>query len=122
MTDHLDGLSFRKLAVKYSMSKSSVQRICFEELKKLPANNQFAFDYCFRFGNIFIVNGKYVHQDGGGPFMGKLITFATIYRYMSLPLPKIINRGPGISASFGLSPTIRSYWFVTIIPILKWLT
>lgn len=34
-------------------------RICHEELKKLPNNNQFTFNYCSRFSNIFVFDGKY---------------------------------------------------------------
>jgi len=46
LTDHLDGISFRKLAVKYGVSKSHAADICYEELKKLPQNNKFTFKYC----------------------------------------------------------------------------
>ncbi len=59
LNDHLDGLSFRKLAVKYSISKSQAWDICHEELKKLPNNNQFTFKYCNRFSKIFLFDGKY---------------------------------------------------------------
>ena len=34
-------------------------RICEEELKKLPNNNQFTFNYCNRFSSIFVFDGKY---------------------------------------------------------------
>lgn len=34
-------------------------RICEAELKKLPNNNQFTFNYCSRFGNTFVFDGKY---------------------------------------------------------------
>jgi hypothetical protein len=34
-------------------------RICEEELKKLPNNNQFTFNYCNRFSSIFLFDGKY---------------------------------------------------------------
>lgn len=57
--DHLDGLSFRKLAVRYEMSHMNVWRICEEELRKLPNNNQFTFKYCNRFSKIFLFDGKY---------------------------------------------------------------
>lgn len=59
LNDHLDGLSFRKLAIKYSVSKSQAWDICYEELKKLPTNNQFTFKYCNRFSHIFLFDGKY---------------------------------------------------------------
>lgn len=59
LNDHIDGLSFRKLAVKYSISKSLAWEICHEELKKLPNNNQFTHKYCNRFSKIFLFDGKY---------------------------------------------------------------
>ncbi len=59
LSDHLDGLSFRKLAVKYHISKSLAWEICHEELKKLPDNNQFTHTYCSRFSSIFLFDGKY---------------------------------------------------------------
>lgn len=59
LNDHLDGLSFRKLAVKYRMSKSHIWDICHEELRRLPNNNQFTHMYCNRFSNIFLFDGKY---------------------------------------------------------------
>ncbi len=34
-------------------------RICEEELKKLPNNNQFTFKYCNRFSSVFLFDGKY---------------------------------------------------------------
>jgi len=34
-------------------------RICYSELKKLPNNNQFTFNHCSRFSNIFVFDGKY---------------------------------------------------------------
>ena len=57
--DHLDGLSFRSIASKYKMSHMKAWRICYEELKKLPNNNQFTFNYCNRFSQIFLFDGKY---------------------------------------------------------------
>ena len=57
--DHLDGLSFRSIASKYKMSHMKAWRICYEELKKLPNNNQFTFNYCIRFSQIFLFDGKY---------------------------------------------------------------
>lgn len=59
LNDHLDGLSFRKLAVKYNISKSLAWEICHEQLRKLPNNNQFTHKYCNRFSKIFLFDGKY---------------------------------------------------------------
>lgn len=41
------------------MSPMKAWRICEEELKKLPNNNQFTFNYCSQFSNTFIFDGKY---------------------------------------------------------------
>lgn len=59
LSDHLDGLSFRKLAIKYGISKSKSWEICNEELKRLPNNNQFTFNYCDKFSQVFLFDGKY---------------------------------------------------------------
>jgi len=64
LSDHLDGLSFRKLAVKYHISPMTAWRICEKELKKLPNNNQFTFNYCSRFSNTFVFDGKYFNVAG----------------------------------------------------------
>jgi hypothetical protein len=39
-------------------------RICEEELKKLPNNNQFTFNYCNQFSNTFVFDGKYFNVSG----------------------------------------------------------
>lgn len=59
LNDHLDGLSFRKLGRKYSVSPMKAWRICEEELKKLPNNNQFTFNCCSQFSSTFVFDGKY---------------------------------------------------------------
>ncbi|MBU2459805.1 transposase [Patescibacteria group bacterium] len=59
LSDHLDGLSFRVLGRKYRMSPMRAWRICEEELKKLPDNNQFTFRYCSQFSTTFVFDGKY---------------------------------------------------------------
>lgn len=40
-------------------------RICEEELLKLPNNNQFTFNYCSRFSNTFVFDGKYFNVASG---------------------------------------------------------
>jgi hypothetical protein len=84
LNDHLDGISFRKLAIKYDLSKSSIQRICFEELKKLPSNNQFTFNYCSRFSNIFLFDGKYVNVKGFK--MGMVLLWGIDYFRHDIPV------------------------------------
>jgi len=59
LNDHLDGLSFRKLARKYAISKSQAWNICYGELRKLPDNNKFTFKFCNRFSKVFLFDGKY---------------------------------------------------------------
>ena len=41
------------------MSPMKVWRICEEELKKLPNNNEFTFQYCDRFSQVLVCDGKY---------------------------------------------------------------
>lgn len=64
LLDHLNGISFRRLADTYGISKSHASDICYEELKKLPNNNEFTFKYCNRFSNTLVVDGKYVTIKG----------------------------------------------------------
>lgn len=64
LSDHLDGLSFRDLARKYRMSPMKAWRICDEELRKLPNNNQFTFTYCSQFSTTFVFDGKYFNVAG----------------------------------------------------------
>lgn len=64
LLDHLDGVSFRNLGRKYHMSPMKAWRICEEELKKLPNNNQFTFNYCSQFSNTFVFDGKYFNVSG----------------------------------------------------------
>ena len=64
LCDHLDGLSFRKLALKYHLSPMKAWRICEEQLRLLPSNNQFTFNYCSRFSSTFMVDGKYFNIAG----------------------------------------------------------
>lgn len=64
LNDHLDGISFRKLEIKYDISKSKLNRICLNELKKLPNNNEFTHKYCNRYSHVFIFDGKYVKIKG----------------------------------------------------------
>lgn len=59
LSDHLDGFSFRDLGRKYNMSPMKAWRICEEELRLLPNNNQFTHLYCNRFSQIFLFDGKY---------------------------------------------------------------
>jgi transposase-like protein len=59
LSDHLDGLSFRDLSRRYQLSTTKVWRICHEELKKLPNNNQFSHKYCSQYSDTFVFDGKY---------------------------------------------------------------
>src|SRR5471030_880519 len=64
LNDHLDGISFRKLAVKYGISKSHASDVCYEALGNLPDNNKFTFNHCNRFSDIFEFDGKYFTVKG----------------------------------------------------------
>lgn len=64
LNDHLDGLSFRALSRKYRISPMKAWRICEEQLKKLPNNNQFTFNYCLKFSDTFVFDGKYFNVAG----------------------------------------------------------
>lgn len=64
LSDHLDGLSFRTLARTYGISPMTAWRICETELKKLPNNNQFTFNYCSQFSRTVVVDGKYFNVAG----------------------------------------------------------
>lgn len=59
LSDHLDGLSFRKLAVRYDISPMKAWRICEQELKKLSDNNAVTLKYCNRFSHTLVCDGKY---------------------------------------------------------------
>lgn len=65
LSDHLDGLSFRSLARKYDISPMTAWRICEGELKKLPDNNQFTYNYCNHFSQILVCDGKYFNVVNG---------------------------------------------------------
>lgn len=64
LTDHLDGLSFRALAHKYTMSPMRAWRICEEKLRALPNNNHVTYTYCRQFSNTFVFDGKYFNVAG----------------------------------------------------------
>lgn len=64
LNDHLDGVSFRKLASKYDISPMTAWRICEEALQRLPDNNKFTFTYCNRYSDIFVFDGKYFSVKG----------------------------------------------------------
>jgi hypothetical protein len=64
VADHLDGLSFRKLAHKYDVSPMTAWRVCEEGLQSLPDNNKFTFTYCGRFSKIYVCDGKYFSVKG----------------------------------------------------------
>lgn len=64
LNDHLDGVSFRKLAGKYGISPMTAWRVCEEALSQLPDNNKFTFTYCNRYSDIFVVDGKYFSVKG----------------------------------------------------------
>ncbi|MCL4374266.1 transposase [Patescibacteria group bacterium] len=64
LVDHLSGLSYRKLAEKYRITKSTACRIVLNALGRLPNNNEFTKQYCSRFSQVLLVDGKYIHVKG----------------------------------------------------------
>jgi len=58
--DHLNGLSFRKLAAKYEISVGNAHLRVIAYFKTLPHCADITRDYCSRFCNIFLIDGKYV--------------------------------------------------------------
>lgn len=60
----MNGLSYRKIELQTGISKSKAQKICLEELKKLPDNNQFTYNHCNRFSQIYELDAKYVNIKG----------------------------------------------------------
>ena len=64
LIDHLNGLSYRRLADKYEMTKSTACRTVLSELTNLPQNNEFTKKYCNRFSQVLVVDGKYIHVKG----------------------------------------------------------
>jgi transcription elongation factor Elf1 len=64
MNDHLDGLSFGKIADKYKISKGNAYNKVFEELSRLPDNNRFTLTNCTRFSKILVPDAKYIATKG----------------------------------------------------------
>lgn len=60
LADHLDGLSFRKLAQKYNVSVGTAFRKVQEQLENLPHCADVTRKYCSRFSGILLVDGKFL--------------------------------------------------------------
>ena len=110
LSDHLDGLSFRDLSRRYHLSPMKAWRICEEELKKLPNNNQFTFNYCSLFSNTFVFDGKYFNlagKDHDWVFLWG-ITFVMIFPSFWWLRPRVTNHGANSSSIFVSLITTRS--------------
>lgn len=90
LNDHLDGLSFRKLSVKYGISKSKCWEICNEELRRLPNNNQFTFNYCSRFSSTLVVDGKYFNVVNGRDNPDWVLLWGIDYFYHDIPVMVVV--------------------------------
>lgn len=90
LTDHLDGLSFRDLSRKYGVSPMSAWRICEDELKKLPDNNQFTFRYCQNFSSIMVVDGKYFNVVNGKNNPDWILLWSFDYFRHDIPVINIV--------------------------------
>lgn len=86
LSDHLDGLSFRDLSRRYDMSPMKAWRICEDELKKLPNNNQFTFNYCNRFSSTFVCDGKYFNVVNGNDNSDWVLLWGMDYFYHDIPI------------------------------------
>lgn len=64
LLEHLDGRSFRSLALQYGISAYTAHAWCHEELKKLPACIDITRKYCTRFCGRILVDGKYLKVKG----------------------------------------------------------
>jgi transposase-like protein len=61
---HVDGLPFRALAMHYDISVGSAYNYCVEALERLPQCADVTREYCQKFSNILLVDGKYVKVKG----------------------------------------------------------
>jgi len=61
---HLDGVSFRKLAVQNGISQAKAYRQVESEMDQLPENTFLSKEYCSRWSGILNVDGKYVKIRG----------------------------------------------------------
>lgn len=64
--DHLNGFSFRTLAVKYNLSVGTAYKQVIDYLNKLPHLVDITRDYCSCFSKILLVDGKFVSVGGYG--------------------------------------------------------
>jgi hypothetical protein len=60
MSDHIDGLSFRKIAQKYNVSVGTAFSKVQEELQKLPHCADITRNHCSKFCGILLVDGKFL--------------------------------------------------------------
>lgn len=90
LSDHLDGLSFRDLARKHHLSPMTVWRMCEEELRKLPSNNQFTFTYCKSFSSTLVVDGKYFNVINGRDNPNWILLWSFDYFHHDIPIMGIV--------------------------------
>ena len=90
--DHLDGLSFRDIARRYDISAMTAWRICEEELRKLPDNNEFTFKYCDRFSQILVCDGKYFNVVNGKDTSDWVLLWGFDYFRHDIPVIMIAPR------------------------------
>jgi len=62
----------------------TIWRICEAQLKKLPNNNQFTFNFCSQFGSTLVVDGKYVNVAGAQ--MGWVLLWGIDYFKHDIPV------------------------------------
>ena len=90
MIDHLDGLSFRDLSRRHKISSMTAWRICREELKKLPDNNQFTFKYCQNYSTILVTDGKYFNVVNSRNNPNWILLWSLDYFHHDIPIIDIV--------------------------------
>jgi len=105
LSDHLDGLSFRDISRRHCISPMTAWRICEEELRKLPNNNQFTFNYCGNFSSTMVVDGKYFNVINGKGNPNWILLWSFDYFRHDIP---VINVVP--SESYSAWSTFFSYF------------
>jgi len=88
------------------MSPMKAWRLCEEELKKLPSNNQFTFNYCSQFSRTLVVDGKYF------PVAGQEYDWVLLWGidYFHHDIPVIL-----VAPSEGYQPWSKFFYYFRII-------
>jgi transposase-like protein len=100
----MDGIPFRKLADQYNLSPSAVYRTVIDELNRLPTNSWISAEYCLRWSQRLVVDGKYLRVKG----YDKKIVFIYGIDYLTHDIPVGL-----------LAPSENDYAFNKFFNLLK---